>query len=566
MSETTLKGSGPGAPTSGPGPSASPGPDGDGREPGRTAGRGIRGRGFRGRIRPRGKRPPLMLVVPGLVVALAAISPAAYLILRAGFSFSLLSRELSSPTTLPLLWNTVELLLLVCLCTAVLGVGLAVLIARTTLPMPRMWTVILTLPLGVPTFVASYAWVAFSYRYFPGSNLIFGLGGSVAILTLTLFPYVFLPTLTALRRLDPAQEEASRALGRGPLPAFLRVTLPQLRPAIATGLLIIGLHMFAEFGAVQMLNYETLTTAIVQRATILGMPESARALAVVLAGGALVLLLVDRLLRGKARPVHTGHGTPRPPMRWRLGWSAPVWLLLCLAVAAGALAIPLWVTGSGLIDHIGGAGDIDWARLGDATANTAQWAVAAAIVATACALPVTLLAVRYPGRISSLVERSTWVAHALPGVIMALSLVYISVRWLYPLYQTSALLVIGYVVMFLPLAVGSQQVGIAQASIRLDEMSRSLGRGPLTTFSRITMPLSLPAIGTGALLVALDVGKELTTTLLLHPTGHHSLATALWATTNGEVLDFTAAAPYALVLLVIGAVPAVLLARSTLKG
>ncbi|WP_235681477.1 ABC transporter permease [Tomitella gaofuii] len=506
-------------------------------------------------------------MIPGLLIAAAALAPAAYLLLRAGFSFSLLWDELDSPSTLPLLWNTVKLLVLVCLCTAVLGVGLAVLIARTSLPMPRAWTVVLTLPLGVPTFVGSYAWVAFSYEYFPQSRLIFGLGGAVAVLSLTLFPYVFLPVLTALRRLDPAQEEAARALGHGPVPVFLRVTLPQLRPAVATGLLIVGLHMLAEFGAVQMLGYSTLTTAIVQRATVLGMPESARALAVVLAGGAIVLLFLDRLLRGRARPVHTGQGTPRPPRRWRLGWSTPLWLLLCLAVAAAALAIPLWVTVSGLLRHLGGdAGAVDWQLLRDATANTAQWAGAAAVVATVCALPVSLLAVRYPGRISGAIERSTWVAHALPGVIMALSLVYISVRWLYPLYQTSTLLVIGYVVMFLPLAVGSQQVGVAQASTRLDEMSRSLGKGPLATFGRVTVPLSLPAIGVGALLVALDAGKELTTTLLLQPTGEKSLATALWSTTNGEVLDFTAAAPYGLVLLLIGAVPAVLLARSTLRA
>ncbi|MBM7369080.1 ABC transporter permease [Gordonia hydrophobica] len=518
------------------------------------------------RARP-GRRLPLTLVVPGVLIAVAALSPAAYLLLRAGFSFSLLRDELSSPTTLPLIGNTLKLVVIVTLGTVILGVGAATLIARTTLPFPRVWTVLLTLPLGVPTFVGSYAWVAFSYRYFPESQLIFGLGGSAAILTLTLFPYVFLPTLTALRRLDPAQEEAARALGHGPVHAFCRITLPQLRTAIATGTLIISLHLLAEYGAVQMLNYETLTTAIVQRANLLGMPESARALAVVLALGALLLLGADRLLRGRVTPVRTGGGTPRPPMKWRLGASTPLWLALCAAVVVAALAIPLWVTASGIVDHLtGSGGDVDWDALWQALGNTAQWATAAAVIATACALPVSLLAVRYPGPVSTFVERSTWLAHALPGVIMALSLVYLSVRWLYPLYQTPSLLVIGYVVMFLPLAVGAQQVGIGQASVQFDEMSRALGKGPVQTFSRITLPLSLPAIGTGALLVGLDAGKELTTTLLMKPTGEHTLATALWATTDGEVLDFTAASPYGLALLLIGAVPAVLLARATLRN
>src|SRR5699024_5682645 len=127
----------------------------------------------------------------------------------------------------------------------------------------------------------------------------------------------------------------------------------------------------------------------------------------------------------------------------------------CLTIASAALIIPLWVTASGLLDHwLGHGNGLDWAMLWSATVNTMQWAGWAALVATVCALPITLLAVRYPGGISSLFERATWVAHALPGVIMALALVYISVHWLYPLYQTAALLVVGYVVMYMPLAVG----------------------------------------------------------------------------------------------------------------
>lgn len=512
-----------------------------------------------------GRRPPAALLLPALLVAAATLAPAAYLLLRQGFNFGLLQHELAAPSTLPLIWNTLWLMAGVCASVAVLGVGLAVLVARTSLPLARLWTVLFTLPLGVPTFVGSYAWVAFSYQYFPSSRAIFGLGGSILVISLTLFPYVFLPCLTALRRLDPAQEEVSRALGRSPIIAFLRLTLPQLRHAIATGLLICALHVLAEFGAVEMLSYQTLTTGIVQRVMVLGEPESARALAVVLALAAVAVLGLDRLLRGRAQPVRVGQGSPRPPLRWQLGRATPLWLLACLTVVLAALAVPLWVTLSGLLQATQAAVGPDWRMLFVATANTIQWGGWAALLATLVALPISFLVVRHPGRWSSLCERSVWVAHALPGVILALALVYISVQWFYPLYQTAALLVIAYVVMYLPLAVGTQQVGVAQASERLDEVSRALGKGPLATFGRITLPLSLPAIGAGALLVALDAGKELTTTLLLHPTGAHTLATRLWTTTEGEVLDFAAAAPYSLSLLIIGAIPALLLARATLR-
>src|SRR5690625_1519073 len=242
-----------------------------------------------------GHRAPVSLTLVGALIALAALSPAAYLLLRAGFSFSLLREQLAAPTTVPLIYNTLWLLLLVLGASLILGVGLAVLIARTTIPWPRLWTVLLTLPLGVPTFVGSYAWVAFSYRYFPGSRLIFGLGGAVVVMSLTLFPYGFWPRLTALRWLGPAHAVALRSHVHGLWVAYVRVRCPQLRYAIATGLLINALHVLAEFGAVEMLNYQTLTTGIVQRVTILGEPESARALAVVLALGAVAVLVIDRL-------------------------------------------------------------------------------------------------------------------------------------------------------------------------------------------------------------------------------------------------------------------------------
>src|SRR5699024_433836 len=111
------------------------------------------------------------------------------------------------------------------------------------------------------------------------------------------------------------------------------------------------------------------------------------------------------------------------------------------------------------------------------------------------------------------------------------------------------MLIAAYVLLFLPLAIASQHVGFRAAGKQLDEAARSLGYGPFSTFMRVTLPLAMPGVATGALLVLLDSAKELTTTLLLVPTGMKTLATALWSTTNGEVLNFTAAAPYGTALI-----------------
>ncbi len=508
------------------------------------------------------------------IVAVASLTPAAYLVLREGFSLPLLIGALDSPSTPRLLINTAVLVCTVGVTCLVLGVGLAVLVVRTSLPLPRLWIVLFTMPLAVPGFVSAYTWVAAGFRYFPQSTALSGLGGATLVMSLGLYPYVFLPTVAALRGVDAAQEEVARALGRSGWRTWWAVTVPQLRVAIAAGLLIVALHVLGEFGALQMLNYQTLTTAIMQRVRVLGAPESGRALAVVLVGGAALLLLLERLARGRRTVARVGRGVIRVGGRWTLGRARALWTVLCALIALLALGVPLYVAVVGLVDGIGGGGSgtalggapgIDWAGLGSAAVSTLELAVSAGVVATVLALPISWLYARHPGRLATMAERSVWLAHSLPGVIVALALVYIGIRWFRPLYQTPVMLVAAYVILFLPLAVAFQHVGLRAAGRKLDEAAHSLGHGRFRVLMRVTLPLAFPGVAAGALFVLLDSAKELTTTLLLVPTGMKTLSTALWSTTNGEVLDFTAAAPYGTALILLGAVPAYLLARRTLR-
>lgn len=532
------------------------------RQPGRGAARAHRRNGV--------GRAPTLVVLAALIVAAASLAPVGYLVLREGFSFRVLWEALDAPSTPELIGNTALLVMCVGALSLVLGVGLAVLVTRTNLPAPRLWIVLFTMPLAVPGFVNAYTWVAASYRYLPSSTLIFGLGGSTLVLSLGLFPYVFLPTVAALRGVDAAQEEVSRALGRSALRTFVTVTLPQLRVAIAGGMLIVVLHVLAEFGALQLLNYSTVTTAIMQRVLVLGAPESGRALSMVLVGGAALLLLLERVIRGRRRPARVGGGVVRTAAPWR--WSAPGrigWCLGCVVVAATALGVPLYIAVVGMADGIArgfsrGKG-LDLAGLGAAAGGTLQLAVTAAVVATLVGLPISWLYARHPGPLAAAAERAVWLAHSLPGVVLALALVYMGVRWFRPVYQTPVMLVAAYVILFLPLAVGSQHVGLRAAGRNLDDAAQSLGYGRARTFLHVTMPLAFPGVAAGALFVLLDSAKELTTTLLLIPTGMTTLSTGLWKTTNGEVLDFTAAAPYGVGLILVGVLPAYLLARRTIR-
>lgn len=503
-----------------------------------------------------------------MAVAVAAVSllPVAYLLIREGLDLGNLRRVLQAPATTSLIRNTFLLAFWVTFSSVLLGVSLAVIVVRTAIPGRRAWMVLFTLPLGIPAFVATYTWVAAGYEFAPRSTFIYGLRGASIILTLSLYPYVYLPTVAALRGLDASQENVARALGRGPFRTFLEVTLPQLRRAISSGALIIALHMLAEFGALELLRYRTLTTSIVQRATVLGSPESARVLSIFLTVGALLLLAGDYLLfRSASAPVRTGSGAPQEPARWRPGaWSMPL-MLVSAAVVVASLGVPLYGIFTGLANVVRGSTDLDTGDLLLATWKTSEYAALTALVVTIAALPISLLVVRFPGRAVLLIERAAWVAHSLPGVIVALGLVFVAVRWMHPFYQSSALLVLGYSILYLPIAVGAQRVGIEQASASYDRIARTLGHTPVSTFVRVTLPIAMPGIIAGIMLVILNVAKELTMTLLLRPTGAQTLATQLWATTNGEVLDFSAAAPYATIMLVMTAIPTYLLIRTSLS-
>ena len=179
------------------------------------------------------------------------------------------------------------------------------------------------------------------------------------------------------------------------------------------------------------------------------------------------------------------------------------------------------------------------------------------------ALPVSWLAVRYRTATSTFVERSTYVANALPGIVVALALVTVSIRVVQPLYQTYLLLVVAYAIMFLPRAVVSVRSALEQAPLVLDDVAHSLGAGPLEAARRVTLPIIAPGIGAGAALVFLAVSTELTATLMLAPIDTATLSTQFWSASSS--VAYGAAAPYALLMVVISVPATILLGREATR-
>ncbi|MDQ2723009.1 MAG: iron ABC transporter permease [Actinomycetota bacterium] len=497
-----------------------------------------------------------MLRVGATAVALLALLPLFYVIgYTIGAGWTEVSQLVFRARTAELLWNTSELTVLTVLSCAGLGVGAAWLVERTDVPGRRLWNILLVAPLAVPAFVNSYAWVSLA----PSLQQ---LGGAWLVVTLSYFPLVYLPVAAMLRGLDPALEETAYALGLGQWATFGRVVLPQLRPALFGGCLLVGLHLLAEFGALQMLQFATFTTAIYDQYRSSFSGPAANSLATVLVLACLILLLAELKLRGRARYARVGAGAARPATRLRLGvLAAPAWVLLAALIGL-ALAVPVGSLGYWLATGSSTAFPLD--TLASTLLSSLGLGVVAAVLTTVLAVPVAWLTVRHHGRFATVLERSTYFASALPGIVIALALVTLTIRFAQPLYQTGPVLVAAYVILFLPMAMVNVRAAFEQAPPLYDEVATGLGAGALSRLARVTLPLIGRGLGAGTALVFLSVVTELTATLLLAPLGTDTLATKFWSFSSS--LSYGAAAPYAALMVAISLPATYLLTRTAAEG
>lgn len=499
-----------------------------------------------------------LLVLAAVLVAGLVALPVLYLVLRVAGAAEALPELLLRRRVLELLANTVGFAAAVTAGGLAVGVPVAWLTVRSDLPGRRLWSVLMALPLVVPSYVGGYVYVAvlgprgmlqgaleplFGIERLPE---IYGFGGATAVLVASTYPYVFLSARAVLLRLDPALEEAARSMGHGAAATFWRVVLPQLRPGAAAGATLVCLYALGEFGAVSLLRFDTFTRVIyVQyQASFDRTMAAALALVLVLLTGA--VLWLETATRGGARYHRSTGGVVRPPPIVRLGRWRWVALAFCALVWFWALVLPVGVLLYWSVRGVGPALRAD--VLGEAIAGSVQSSALAAVAAVLAALPVALLAARRRSGAAALVERLTYLGYALPGIVVALALVFFGANFALFLYQTLAMLVFAYVVRFLPQAVGAAQAALAQVSPHLEEAARGLGRTPLRAWREVTLPLILPGLASGAALVFLTAMKELPATLLLSPIGFRTLATATWSAAS-EGLFAQAAVPALLLVL-----------------
>lgn len=495
--------------------------------------------------RPRLSETPRPLVaVAGLAAILAAI-PVLYIgvrLVEAGWDGVL--DVLTRPRLPRLLVNTVTLALTVTLASGVLGVLSAFVLTRVEIPARRLLSILSVLPLAIPSYLAAFGWLA----AVPGAH---GFWPAWLVLTVVTTPYVTLPVSAALRGTPASFPEVARTLGYGPVRTFRLAIWPTIRTAALSGTLLVCLYTLSDFGGVALFRYQVLTTAIQQAYGASFDRNYAAVLAAILVVVAVLVFAGERRLRPRS-----GFGVGRPRERLRIGRVTPVAVALLLVVPVSAVGVPL----VGLFSRLLNAQtvrELDVSRLLESIGNTILLAAAGALVAVVLAVPIAMLAARFPGRAARLVETAGSLPLALPGIVVGLGLAFFSLFAVPALYQTATVLAFAYGVLFLPKAIGTIRGAIERVPRGLEDVAGTLGYGQVARWWHVTARMARPGIVVAALFVAVTAMKELPATLMLRPTGTSTLAVELWART--DVAAYGAAVPYAIALVLLAAVPAVLL-------
>lgn len=513
------------------------------------------------------QRALLLWLPTGLVLA-AVLLPLLYLILRAAQggqdTLDLLLRD----RTLGILGNSLALAGSVAGASAIIATGYGWLTIRTDIPGRRWLQLLGPLPLVIPSYVGAYllagalgprglvqGWLEnlIGVQRLPD---IYGFPGAFLALTLLSYPYVLLPVQAALNRMDPALEESARSLGLGPVATFLRVTLPLLRPALTGGVLLVALYSLRDFGAVSIMRFTTFTRAVYIQYQSAFDRSTAAALALVLVVISLLLMSLEIRTRPVERERYAQERSESQRLtRIKLGsWRWPAFLL-CAGLLSLALLLPAGVLGYWLVRGIQSQQQL--MPIFDATRNSLIASALAAVITLAFALPVAVLLSRRSGRRIRWIERVSHLGFALPGIVIALSLVFFGARYAPILYGSLPMLLLAYAILFLPQATGSVRTSLLQVPNSLHEAGLSLGRSPIAVFRKVTLPLIQPGMLAGLALVFLTAMKELQATLLLSPLGFETLATQVWSAVS-EAFFAQAAAP-ALVLLLTSSVPMAIL-------
>ncbi len=532
-------------------------------------------------------RRPRGLGAVGVVVAVALVAPLVALPLayvRGGLRFDAIARRLL-PTAFT---NSLVLALGVGAITLVVGGGLAVLVSFYDFPGRRWLDWALVLPLAIPSYVLVYVVLGQYGLANPLQSNLFGEGlrlpgvrsraGAILVLSAVLYPYVYILARSSFMGQSRQAVEAARSLGLRYRQAIWRVAIPLSRPALAGGTALAVMEALADFGTVDLLGVQALTTAIYRVWYGAFDKAAAMQLATVLVGLALTLLAVERVLRGRARYHQAlGRGDAITPVRLR-GWRGWLAAFPCAALLVVVFVIPVAQLVAWSVETIAD-GRVD-PRIGNAIFSTLMLGAIAATTAVVTGAVIAYALRVQPSRLGRTTARLATIGYAVPGTVVAVA-VYVPLVWVdrrlvdgadaafgtdIGLVFTGSILglVIAYLVRFHALSYTSIESRMGRIQPSLDDAARSLGADRARVFADVHLPLLRPGLAAAALLVLVEVMKELPATALLRPLGRDTLAITVWEATKDSRVD-TAALP-ALLIVLVGLLPIILLVRVGRSG
>lgn len=515
----------------------------------------------------------LTLYIGASIFALLVLLVPLYLLVRTSTAWQEALNTLTRPATQRVLGNTIYLTVSVTFATGVLAIPLAWLTTRTDLPGRRLWSLLHSLPLVIPSYIYAFLFISFlspkgllqqTLEPFGVQRLpsVFGFSGAFIVLTLISYPYFFLTVQAAFKQMDASLLEAAQTSGANKRQILRYVILPYLRPSALAGGLLVALYCLRDFGAVTLLQYSTFTRVIYNR--YLGFQlDNAATLATVLVLLTGFILCLESRARGNQEDAPFELDDYVQSKWFKLGkWRWPALLftgflsLLSLFMPIGVLVY--WV-GRGVWQSwypaamVANQNVVIFDELWAPAQSSLLAALLTAVLAVLLALPIAILSVRYNGRLATFFERLSYSSYALPSIVVALAFVYTGINYAQPLYQTMPILLAAYMVLFVPLAVSAMRSVLACIPVELEEVGYSLGGSQLQILRKVTLPLMRPGLIAGGTLVFLTVMKELPATLLLSPLGTRTLPMVIWA--NISEAFFVRAAIPTLLLLLLSSIP-----------
>ncbi|MDX1671936.1 MAG: iron ABC transporter permease [Balneolaceae bacterium] len=488
-----------------------------------------------------------------MLVAAGVLLPLCYLIIRAfGASPGELSDIVFRMRNLRLLGNTLLLTVGVLIIGVLIALPLAYLGSRCDVRFRKFINLLGVMPLAIPAYVMAYAYMGLggyngTLEQWFGVILprISGFWGSLIVLSICTYPYLFLNLRTSLLGMDPSVEEASRSLGYDAMSTFFKVVVPQLRPGLLAGSLLVSLHVFGDFGTVSLMRFETFSYALYLQYIAAYDRIYAAWLALMLLALTTAALVLEYQLLKKAIYHRLGRGASHERKYLKLGpWKIPAYtfvsVLFLIAVFLPVSSILHWLNQTA----IGSVAENLFRSLWYSVAASAP----AALLTTVMAIPIAYLGVRYKTGLSNALERVAYLGYATPPLAFALAFVFFSLYMAPVMYQTLALLVFAYSLHFLAEGIGPVRSALYQAPPQLEEAAQSLGLSAFRSFIKVTLPLLKGGIIASVSLVFLSAMKELSITFLLSPIGYNTLALSVWSYTTEAM--FAEAAPFALAILV----------------